>query len=137
MRKTKYLLESIVKQGLKGVTYYALDLSEKTLIDCLNSLAVHFPSIKFVGLLGTYEDSLEYIKNNIPSTDPLTGSHISRTIMWLGSSIGNFDRDGATQFLKRVNDSIMQSGDTFLCGIDRRNSPEVVKLAYDDLNGGI
>ncbi|KAJ3333222.1 hypothetical protein HDU76_010380 [Blyttiomyces sp. JEL0837] len=134
MRKTRYLLESIVRQK-KSVTYYAVDLAEQSLVESLSPLAQHFPTIKFVGLLGTYDDSLAYVRNNIPTINPKTGHRVTRTILWLGSSIGNLTRKEAADFLKRVKEAAMDVGDTFLCGIDRRNDPKVVKLAYDDPAG--
>ncbi|KAJ3412755.1 hypothetical protein HDV05_000276 [Chytridiales sp. JEL 0842] len=134
MRKTKYLLNSIVKQK-KSITYYAVDLSEQSLQESLLPLASHFPSINFVGLLGTYDDSLSYIHSHVPTVHPTTGQRISRTILWLGSSIGNLTRLQAAEFLAKVKDMAMEVGDTFLCGIDRRNEPSVVKLAYDDPKG--
>ncbi|KAJ3220251.1 hypothetical protein HDU67_003266 [Dinochytrium kinnereticum] len=133
MRKTKFLLEAIVRQN-KSVTYYALDLSEQSLVDSLKPLAANFPTISFVGLLGTYEDSLAYISRNVPTHTP-QGKRITRTILWLGSSIGNMNRDEAAEFLGKIGSEAMSVGDTFLCGIDRRNTPIDVKLAYDDPKG--
>jgi L-histidine Nalpha-methyltransferase / hercynylcysteine S-oxide synthase len=64
MRKTKYLLEAIVEAG-KKVVYYAVDLSESSLSEGLKPLIEMFPSIEFVGLWGTYHDSLNWISSNI------------------------------------------------------------------------
>ncbi|KAJ3053637.1 hypothetical protein HK102_011674, partial [Quaeritorhiza haematococci] len=127
MRKTKYFLDAIVEQG-KSVTYYALDLSEKSLHDCLDAMAQCFPTIKFVGLLGTYEDSLQYIHSHIPKG-------VRKMLLWLGSSIGNFTREEAATFMRSVADVAMEAGDLFLCGIDRRNDPVAVGLAYNDPKG--
>ncbi|KAJ3222740.1 hypothetical protein HDU81_009622, partial [Chytriomyces hyalinus] len=129
MRKTKYLLDAIVRQG-KSVTYYALDLSAQSLSMALSPLASHYPTIQFVGLLGTYDDSLSYIQTHIPR--PVNST---RTLLWLGSSIGNYSRAEAAEFLKRVQTIAMDTGDTFLCGIDRRNDARIVKAAYDDPKG--
>ncbi|KAJ3026765.1 UNVERIFIED_CONTAM: hypothetical protein HDU68_005111 [Siphonaria sp. JEL0065] len=129
MRKTKYVLDAIVKQG-KSVTYYALDLSAQSLTSSLTPLAENYPTINFVGLLGTYDDSLAYIQSSIPRPKGST-----RTILWLGSSIGNYTRKEAAEFLKNVTTLVMESGDTFLCGIDGRNAADIVKLAYDDPKG--
>lgn len=128
MRKTKYILESIVKQG-KKVDYYALDLSEETLRASLLDMMTSFPTINFIGLLGTYEDSLPYINQNIPSRGT------PKVFFWLGSSIGNFTRSEATTFLKSIHDQAMETGDVFFCGIDKRNDPAVVGLAYNDTKG--
>ncbi|KAJ3398190.1 hypothetical protein HDU80_009157 [Chytriomyces hyalinus] len=129
MRKTRYLLDAIVSQN-KSVTYYALDLSAQSLTQSLQPLALQFPSIKFVGLLGTYDDSLLYIKDHLPRDSGST-----RTLLWLGTSIGNTTRKEAAEFLERVKRLAMQDGDVLLCGIDRRNDASVVKAAYDDPKG--
>ncbi|KAI9205608.1 histidine-specific methyltransferase [Polychytrium aggregatum] len=127
MRKTKYLLDAITKHR-KNITYYALDLSEASLRDCLTPLCAEYPEIRFVGLLGTYDDSLQWIRANIPQT-------VHKSFLWLGSSIGNFTRAQARDFLSRVASAAMNAGDDFFCGIDGRNKPEDVKLAYDDPKG--
>ncbi|KAJ3222741.1 hypothetical protein HDU81_009623 [Chytriomyces hyalinus] len=129
MRKTRYLLDAIVSQN-KSVTYYALDLSAQSLTQSLQPLALQFPTIKFVGLLGTYDDSLLYIKDHLPRDKGTT-----RTLLWLGTSIGNTTRKEAAEFLERVKNLAMQVGDVLLCGIDRRNDASVVKAAYDDSKG--
>lgn len=128
MRKTKHILDSIVEQRLTGVTYYAVDLSEESLRESLAPLREAFPSITFVGLLGTYEDSVDYVAKTVPATTP-------KTYLWLGSSIGNLDRPAAAAFLRDICAKGMNPGDTFLCGIDRRNASKDIALAYDDPSG--
>lgn len=127
MRKTKILLDAIVQSG-KSVMYFAVDLSEKSLRDSLAPLAQAFPSIHFVGLLGTYDDSLLWAQSNIRTDLP-------KLFFWLGSSIGNMIRSEAATFLKSVQEIAMNHRDLFICGIDRRNDPAKVRLAYDDSEG--
>ncbi|KAJ3037628.1 hypothetical protein HDV00_001432 [Rhizophlyctis rosea] len=127
MRKTKSLLQSIIRQR-KDITYYAVDLSETSLRTSLQPLTEAFPDIHFTGLLGTYDDALAWAASNLPST-------MRKTYLWLGSSIGNLNRVEAAKFLRNVNDHAMQTGDLFLCGIDRRNDPAKVGLAYNDRKG--
>ncbi|RKO83050.1 histidine-specific methyltransferase [Blyttiomyces helicus] len=127
MRKTKYLLSSIAAHG-KHVTYYAVDLSETSLRASILPLATTFPTIDFIGLLGTYEDALHHIAQTIPPQIP-------KTYLWLGSSIGNLTRTEAADFLANVRETAMQDGDLFVCGIDRRNDPKLVARAYDDREG--
>lgn len=99
MRKTKYILEAITSQN-KSITYYALDLDEPTLRASLTELTHEFPNIKFIGLHGTYDDSLEYIQ-----TLPMR-----KVILWLGSSIGNFTRSAAKEFVGDVGRLAMNIG---------------------------
>ncbi|KAJ3330578.1 hypothetical protein HDU91_003537, partial [Kappamyces sp. JEL0680] len=67
MRKTKYILEAIT-ESKKKVTYCAVDLAKDSLTQSLTPLVTAFPSINFVGLWGTYHDSLDWTRKNIPST---------------------------------------------------------------------
>ncbi|KAJ3269212.1 hypothetical protein HDV01_001691 [Terramyces sp. JEL0728] len=126
MRKTKYILDAITKANRK-ITYFAVDLAEASLRQSLEPLATTYPSIKFVGLWGTYHDSLSWIQKNHSSSRKL--------FLWLGSSIGNLTRKEGADFLLNVRNTAMKDGDLFLCGIDKRNSFETVSLAYNDRNG--
>ncbi|KAJ1566719.1 hypothetical protein HK405_008709 [Cladochytrium tenue] len=129
MRKTRYLLEALVRQG-KSATYYALDVSASSLSSSLAPLAAKFPTIRFVGLLGTYDDALAHIADWHDGD-----AAASRTLLWLGSSIGNLPRRGAAAFLAQVRELAMRPGDTLLVGIDRRNAPRTIRAAYDDAAG--
>jgi EasF-like predicted methyltransferase len=127
MRKTKYLLDAIL-HSKKKVTYYAVDLSESSLNESLKPLADAYPTIKFVGLWGTYHDSLEFTRKNF-------AKETKKMYLWLGSSIGNYNRIEAQEFLSTFCSEGMNDGDMFLCGIDRRNSFEKVSYAYNDRAG--
>jgi uncharacterized SAM-dependent methyltransferase len=105
MRKTKYLLEKIA-QSKKHITYYAVDLSETSLKESLIPLMAAFPGIDFVGLHGTYHDSINWIKTNVPST-------ARKVYLWLGSSIGNLNRAEAASFMKMVQEDGMEAQDLF------------------------
>ncbi|KAH6566390.1 hypothetical protein BASA50_010628 [Batrachochytrium salamandrivorans] len=127
MRKTKSILEALAKSN-KTATYYAVDLSEPSLRQSLLPLAELFPTISFVGLWGTYDDSIAWVKRSIPVATP-------KTYLWLGSSIGNLTRDEASTFLGSIAANAMEAGDLFFCGIDRRNSFESLSTAYNDSHG--
>ncbi|KAJ3565282.1 hypothetical protein NP233_g7732 [Leucocoprinus birnbaumii] len=55
-------------------------------------------------------------------------------IMFLGSSIGNFSRSGAIEFLRGLP-LRAGSGDTLLIGLDHDNDPARIERAYDDSHG--
>lgn len=64
--------------------------------------------------------------------------------LFLGSSIGNFTRDGAANFLQSLplrqwTSSLEQGegsfGDTLLLGLDHDNEPKLIELAYNDPAG--
>jgi len=86
-----------------------------------------FHNIKLVGLLGTYEEGMDFAVS-LPKD-------IQKTIFWLGSSIGNMTREESSIFIKTFQTKSMNPGDLFLIGIDRRNDPDKVAIAYNDPKG--
>ena len=55
-------------------------------------------------------------------------------IAWLGSNVGNFDREAAARFLRSIREA-MAHRDRVLLGIDLRKDREVLEQAYDDPAG--
>lgn len=55
-------------------------------------------------------------------------------IMFLGSSLGNFDREGDAAFLRSLP-LRAGHGDTLLLGLDHGNEAAKIELAYDDPKG--
>lgn len=73
--------------------------------------------------------------SSLPSPSPppdLAGAPIQ--LLFLGSSIGNFTPEGAAQFLRSLP-LRAGSGDTLLLGLDQKNDPDLIRLAYDDPHG--
>ena len=64
----------------------------------------------------------------------LKSSHVSakpKTILWLGSSLGNFKRHEVPPFLAGFRDAL-EPGNTMLIGIDSCKDPKRVFHAYND-----
>ncbi len=55
-------------------------------------------------------------------------------VLFLGSAIGNFDRDAGEEFLREMRE-ILRPGDALLLGMDLEKSVELQLLAYDDPTG--
>jgi len=112
----------------KNVEYYALDLSlselQRTLADIPHDVYKH---VKCFGLWGTYDDGLRWIQQEPVASKP-------KSILWLGSSIGNFTRESAVSFLQGFSGAL-RTGDTMLIGIDACKDPERVYHAYNDREG--
>jgi L-histidine Nalpha-methyltransferase / hercynylcysteine S-oxide synthase len=73
-------------------------------------------------LHGTYDDGIALLKRiNKP-----------KSILWLGSSIANMDREDSAAFLTRFP---MNPGDSWVIGIDRRGDAFKVWRAYNDSQG--
>lgn len=134
------------KQEIPDVRYLALDLDKAELERTLEELkrtegmkgrddwTVLDGKVSIGGLWSTYDQGLDYIGKG--GLDPKDGSQEGkRCFLWLGSSIGNFDRRGAADFLKNCSRSSLRPGDTMLISIDRRNDPKEVAAAYHDQPG--
>ncbi|KAL1919392.1 uncharacterized protein VTP21DRAFT_2085 [Calcarisporiella thermophila] len=125
LRKTQLVLKAVEKK-CKNITYYALDVMQQELEKSLASLG-SFSNIRLVGLLGTYEDGIAYCSKLPPEQ--------SKIVMWIGSSIGNYNREDGAAFLRSYRDRVMNAGDMVLLGVDRRNDPELISVAYNDPRG--
>ena len=127
LRKVKILLDALDRRG-KAVSYYALDLSQKELERTLAEIPQGtFKHVKCYGLLGTYDDGLAWLKH--PEYKKK-----SKTILSLGSSIGNFNRVEAAEFLAQFAD-FFTTNDTFLLGIDGCTDGPTIYHAYNDCQG--
>ncbi|KAI8634350.1 histidine-specific methyltransferase [Xylariaceae sp. FL1651] len=96
LRKTGILLAALDKL-CTPFEYFALDLSLSELERTLAAIPA-YKNVRTSGLHGTYDDGLAWLSQNQGKP---------KCIMWLGSSIGNFGRQDAAQFLKHTayNDS--------------------------------
>lgn len=90
----------------------------------LTRQAEGYKHVRCFGLHGTYDHALEWLKSSSVKDKP-------KTILWLGSSLGNFKRHEAAPFLAGFGDAI-QTGDTMLIGIDSCKDPSRVYHAYND-----
>ena len=117
-----------IEKSAKSVNYYALDLSLSELQRTLSAIPEGtFNHVRCYGLHGTYNDGLEWLKSK---------KHASRPnfVMWLGSSIGNFNRDEAASFLNGFA-SALRPYDTMMIGIDGCQDSQKVYRAYNDREG--
>lgn len=110
------------------MSYYALDLSQVELERTLDQVpSGTFGNVKCFGLLGTYDDGLAWLKEPQNSKKP-------KTILSLGSSIGNFSREEAAKFLVQFAD-ILDHNDSMLIGLDACTDASKVYHAYNDREG--
>ncbi|KAF9901749.1 hypothetical protein BX616_002167 [Lobosporangium transversale] len=124
LRKTVLLLNALERKR-KNIRYYALDLMLDELTKSLKSLG-NFVNVKTAGLWGTYEEGLAFVSS--------FGSDVPKTLVWLGSSIGNLTRVEAQEFITSYRKTL-NVGDNWIIGIDRRNDPQEITIAYNDPKG--
>ncbi|KAJ2855178.1 hypothetical protein GGI22_004228, partial [Coemansia erecta] len=107
LRKTKILLDALNRQRT-GITYYAIDVMPLPLHESMESLSPQLSNITFVALCGTYEEVMSHFKK----------STRRKTIIWLGSSIGNCTADEATAMLSGIVDDVLNKKDAIMIGMD-------------------
>lgn len=127
LRKVSLLLDALDKKGI-SVSYYALDLSREELERTLAEIPTgRFKHVKCFGLWGTYDDGLAWLKTPQNAERP-------KTVLWLGSSIGNLNRTEAAEFLTSFR-KVLGPNDNFLLAVDECTNPDKVYHAYNDSAG--
>ncbi|KAJ5690496.1 hypothetical protein N7462_004888 [Penicillium macrosclerotiorum] len=127
LRKIEILLREC-ERAEKRVDYYALDLSLVELRRTFSEISPQsFTYVGFHGLHGTYDDALAWLQNPENRTTPTV-------VMSMGSSIGNFDRSGAAEFLGSFS-RVLGPSDMLLIGLDACKDPAKVYKAYNDSQG--
>ncbi|CAG8922471.1 unnamed protein product [Penicillium salamii] len=127
LRKIEILLRECERTE-KKVDYYALDLS---LVELQRTFAEISPEsfayVGFHGLHGTYDDAVGWLKSPENRKRPTV-------VMSMGSSIGNFDRGSAAEFLGGFS-KLLAPSDFMLIGLDGCKDQEKVFRAYNDSEG--
>ena len=123
-KKTRWILEALSRR--QRTYYYPIEISSSALAACEKELG----QIDLVSVVGYEKPYLEGLR--AVTQRRAKGEHL--LVSFLGSTIGNFDRDAADAFLREVR-SILQDGDALLLGTDLVKSVEKQLLAYDDPAG--
>jgi len=105
-------------------SYAPFDVCEEALVESAKKLAEEYQWLNLKPLLGDYNAGL----GNLPTAN---GSHL---YVFLGSTIGNFERHEATAFIQELY-KVMRVGDHFLIGVDRVKENDVLHAAYNDAQG--
>jgi L-histidine Nalpha-methyltransferase len=121
--KTRILIEALARRQLR-VNFYPMDVSAAALKQAVASLNGDIPSLRVRPIIADYSEQL-------PSLNGLPGRKL---VMFIGSSIGNFEPQEAVQFLQRVRGS-MSSGDALLLGFDLVKDAGLLNAAYNDAQG--
>jgi L-histidine Nalpha-methyltransferase len=128
--KTRILLKPFLG-NLKKVCYFPIDVSLKMLKKSIKDLSKEYVNLEIFGICSDYVSGLMKInhfmkmKNNIPK---------NKLIIFLGSSIGNFDPKEAKNFLYSLKRYIRQE-DALLIGIDLEKDKRILDKAYNDKKG--
>lgn len=119
--KTRHVLAAGAQY--RPIEYRPIDISSTALDNCLNAMG-GMERVRVDPVEGSYLEGIEsvmrYRRNGRPAL-----------LLFLGSTIGNFSRSEAAQFLRNVRAS-MSSGDHLLIGADLVKPREKLLRAYDD-----
>ena len=103
--------------------YYPVEISRSALAMCERELS-DIDSISILGFEREYLDGLLEV-----AAQRRDGQHL--LVLFLGSTIGNFDRPAGVKFLAEVR-RILEPGDSLLLGTDLEKPSPQVLAAYDD-----
>ncbi|MFB6271354.1 MAG: L-histidine N(alpha)-methyltransferase [Salinibacter sp.] len=107
-------------------TYVPVDISKEHLVESARELAEDYSSIPIQPVCADYTTAFDLPEPPLPP---------ARTVGYYpGSTIGNFRRDEARDFLVRVADTVGPNGG-LLIGVDLRKDIDVLTAAYDDSEG--
>src|SRR6266853_5202831 len=120
-KKTRWLLEALTRR--QRTTYCPIELSPTALARCASELG-QIECVSIVGFERPYLDGLLAAASRRQNEDHLL-------VLFLGSTIGNFDRDAAERFLTEVR-RILYRGDALLLGTDLEKPLPQLLAAYDD-----
>jgi L-histidine N-alpha-methyltransferase len=123
-RKTRWILEALADR--EPVAYFPIDISAAALIKCHQELG-HIGAISMVGLETSYLEGLQEVAARRRADQTLL-------VLFLGSTIGNFDPPAAERFLDAIRRHL-NPGDALLLGTDVEKSVHDMLLAYDDSTG--
>jgi L-histidine Nalpha-methyltransferase len=123
-KKTRWVLEALSRR--QRTFYYPIEISPSALAACEKELG-QIDLVSIVGYEQTYLDGLRTVAKNRDAEEHLL-------VLFLGSTIGNFDREMGEEFLREVRD-ILGRDDALLLGTDLEKDEETQILAYDDPAG--
>jgi L-histidine N-alpha-methyltransferase len=123
-KKTRWVLEALARR--EPVSYFPIDISGAALVKCRQELS-GLGTVSIVGLEKSYLDGLADVAR-------LRRKGQTLLVLFLGSTIGNFERPAAELFLRRIRKCLLP-GDAILLGTDLENEVEAMLRAYDDPAG--
>jgi L-histidine N-alpha-methyltransferase len=122
--KTRLLLRAAV--GRQGTLLYEpVDVSATALEAARVRIEREIPGVRVAPLVTDYTEGLDL-------SPARPGER--RMVLYIGSSIGNFEPHQAAQLLESICTSL-EPGDTLLLGVDLRKDERTLLAAYDDAAG--
>ncbi len=122
--KTRLLLSAAVERQ-DTVFYEPVDVSASALVEAQIRIEDEIPGVLVCPRVQDYTHDLE-LDSTLPSE--------RRLVLYIGSSIGNFEPGESMLLLERVR-AALDPGDCLLLGVDLAKDQAVLQAAYDDAAG--
>lgn len=122
--KTRYLLDAY-HNSQSDLIYSPIDVSSSILKSSAIALLKKYPRLKIKGKVATYDQALQDLNSE---------SSTSKMIVFLGSSIGNFEPNQCDRFMAQITKAL-NHGDYFLLGLDLQKPKNILEAAYNDAQG--
>jgi dimethylhistidine N-methyltransferase len=122
--KTRVLMKAALAQQ-KGLVFEAVDVSATALLVAQARIEREIPGVKVHLLEMDYTNGFEL---------DACGPGERRLVLYIGSSIGNFEPDEAARILRKVRKQLV-TGDCLLLGVDLVKHESTLLAAYDDAAG--
>jgi dimethylhistidine N-methyltransferase len=119
--KTRWILEALAAR--RALHYYPIDISRSALVKCRGELG----RIRGVTMQEVEQSYLEGLSSVVAQRK----RRQAVLVLFLGSTIGNFDREEAQKFLRQVRDRLAP-GDALLLGTDLVKPVDQLLVAYND-----
>lgn len=118
--KTRILLDNLIEP----VGYVPIDISRDHLLQSAEALKERYPHLRVIPVCADYTTDF-----HLPEIDG------ARPVVFFpGSTIGNFERDEAADFLRHLAE-VVGPGGGLLIGVDLRKDVAVIEAAYNDAQG--
>ncbi len=121
--KTRVLIEELLQRQTRAL-FYPIDVSPAALNEAVTQMAVQFPRLRVNPIVADYS-------GGVPALSRISGRKL---VLFIGSSIGNYDPPDAIAMLRRIRRSL-RAGDALLLGTDLAKSSKILVPAYDDAQG--
>ena len=121
--KTRILIEELM-QLQSRLLFYPIDVSPSALDEAMRQLGRQFPSLRVNPIVADYT-------GGVPALSRISGRKL---VLYIGSSIGNFEPPEAVRILRRIRQTL-RAGDALLLGADFAKSSKILLPAYKDSQG--
>lgn len=127
-RKTRWILQALARR--RTTRYWPIEISPYALERSQRELAA-IPGLEIEPLAAEYVQGLRMLARRRQQPQ-LRGRPLM--VLFLGSTLGNFEPDAAAVFLRELHD-LLQAGDGLLLGLDLVKPAGQLRRAYDDPAG--